>query len=143
MIVLKVNKMDRSELKKLDGLNKSLFLHFPEEKIPTRNGYGDALVQLGRSRKIMVLCADLTDSTRVNKFADKFPKQFVEIGVAEQNLVTVAAGLAAEGKIPFVSSYAMFCPGRCWEQIRTTICYNGQNVKVIGAHAGVSVGRAG
>ncbi|MAG78617.1 transketolase [archaeon] len=128
---------------KLKGLNKSLGLKFPEEKIPTRNGYGDALVELGRNKKFMVLCADLTDSTRVKKFAEKYPKQFVEIGVAEQNLVTVAAGLAAMGKVPFVSSYAMFCPGRCWEQIRTTICYNDQNVKVIGAHAGVSVGPDG
>ncbi|MBT5924521.1 transketolase family protein, partial [Candidatus Woesearchaeota archaeon] len=118
-------------------------LRFVEEKIPTRNGYGDELVTLGKNRNVMVLCADLTDSTRVAKFRDKHPLQFVEIGVAEQNLVTVASGLAAMGKIPFVSSYAMFCPGRCWEQIRTTICYNNSNVKVIGAHAGVSVGPDG
>ena len=127
----------------LKKLNKKLHLDFVEEKIPTRNGYGDALVKLGKNRNIMVLCADLVESTRVDKFAKKYPQQFVEIGVAEQNLVTVAAGLAAVGKIPFVSSYAMFCPGRCWEQIRTTICYNNQNVKVIGAHAGVSVGPDG
>jgi transketolase len=85
----------------------------------------------------------LKDSTRVNKFAEKFPKRYVEIGVAEQNLVTVASGLAALGKIPFASSYTAFCPGRCWEQIRTTICYNNQNVKIIGAHAGISVGPDG
>ena len=91
----------------------------------------------------MVLCADLTESTRVHKFREAFPKRFVEIGVAEQNLVTVASGLAAVGKIPFASSYAMFCPGRCWEQIRTTICYNNQPVKIIGAHAGISVGPDG
>jgi len=121
----------------------SMHLNVFRERIPTRNGYGDALVTLGRSKKIMVLCADLKDSTRVGKFAEKYPQQFVEMGVAEQNLVTVAAGLAAVGKIPFVSSYAMFCPGRCWEQIRTTICYNNQNVKVIGAHAGISVGPDG
>ena len=119
-------------------------LNFFRQRIPTRNGYGDSLVEMGkRNKKIMVLCADLTSSTRVDKFREKFPKQFVEMGVAEQNLVTVASGLAAVGKIPFVSSYAMFCPGRCWEQIRTTICYNDQNVKVIGAHAGVSVGPDG
>ena len=141
--VLKGNKMEKENLLTLKGLNKNLALEFVEEKIPTRNGYGDALVQLGRSNKIMVLCADLIDSTRVKKFAEKFPQQFVEVGVAEQNLVTVASGLAAMGKIPFVSSYAMFCPGRCWEQIRTTICYNDQNVKVIGAHSGVSVGPDG
>ncbi len=127
----------------LKNLNKKLHLNFHRKPIPTRNGYGDALVQLGRNKQIMVLCADLTDSTRVKKFREKFPKQFVEIGVAEQNLVTVASGLAAVGKIPFASSYAAFCPGRCWEQIRTTICYNDQNVKIIGAHAGVSVGPDG
>ena len=121
-----------------------MHLNFHRQRIPTRNGYGDALVQLGaRNKNIMVLCADLAGSTRVDKFAKKYPKQFVEMGVAEQNLVTVAAGLAAIGKIPFVSSYAAFCPGRCWEQIRTTICYNDQNVKVIGAHAGISVGPDG
>jgi transketolase len=132
--------MNVNELKRL---NKGMKLNFFREQVPTRNGYGDALVELGRSKKIMVLCADLTGSTRVDKFAKKYPKQFVEIGVAEQNLVTVAAGLAAVGKVPFVSSYAAFCPGRCWEQIRTTICYNNVNVKVIGAHAGISVGPDG
>jgi transketolase len=138
--------MKRKEfcLEKLKGFNKKLNLKCTDEKVPTRNGYGDALVELGKKNKnIMVLCADLVESTRVDKFKKKFPKQFVEIGVAEQNLVTVASGLAAMGKIPFVSSYAMFCPGRCWEQIRTTICYNNQNVKIIGAHAGVSVGPDG
>ena len=127
----------------MKGLNKAMHMNFHRKMVPTRNGYGDALVQLGRSKKIMVLCADLKDSTRVNKFAEKYPKQYVEIGVAEQNLVTVASGLAAVGKIPFASSYAAFCPGRCWEQIRTTICYNDQNVKIIGAHAGISVGPDG
>mgnify|MGYP003978496231 CR=1 FL=1 len=124
-------------------VNPKMHLNFKREKVPTRNGYGDALVQLGKNKNIMVLCADLKDSTRVLKFAKKYPQQFVEMGVAEQNLVTVASGLAAVGKIPFASSYAAFCPGRCWEQIRTTICYNNQNVKIIGAHAGISVGPDG
>ncbi|PIN73259.1 transketolase [Candidatus Woesearchaeota archaeon CG10_big_fil_rev_8_21_14_0_10_45_16] len=128
----------------LQGVNKKLYLNFFRERVPTRNGYGDALVELGKKNKnIMVLCADLTESTRVHKFREAFPDRFVEIGVAEQNLVTVGSGLAAVGKIPFVSSYAMFCPGRCWEQIRTTICYNNRNVKVIGAHSGISVGPDG
>jgi transketolase len=127
----------------LKGLNKNLNLNFHREKVPTRSGYGDGLVTLGRSKKVMVLCADLTDSTKVTKFAEKYPQQFVEMGVAEQNLVTVASGLASIGKITFASSYAAFCPGRCWEQIRTTICYNNQNVKIIGAHAGISVGPDG
>lgn len=133
-----------TSLTQLKGLNKNLHLYFPEEKIPTRNGYGEALVELGKNNQnIMVLCADLTESTRVEQFQKKFPDRFIEIGVAEQNLVTVASGLAHLGKIPFASSYACFCPGRCWEQIRTTICYNNNNVKIIGAHAGISVGPDG
>ena len=131
-------------LNKLKGLNKSMHLKFNQENKANRQGYGDELVSLGkRNKNVWVCCADLTDSTKVNGFAKSFPKRFVEIGVAEQNLVTVGAGLAAVGKIPFVSSYAAFCPGRCWEQIRTTICYNNSNVKIIGAHAGVSVGPDG
>ncbi len=131
-------------LDQLKRVNKSLHLDFTREKIPTRNGYGDGLLELGKaSKNIIVLCADLKESTRVEAFAKKYPSQFIEIGVAEQNLVTVASGLAAMGKIPFASSYACFCPGRCWEQIRTTICYNNRNVKIIGAHAGISVGPDG
>jgi transketolase len=114
------------------------------KQIPTRDGYGQGIVELGENDKnVVVLCADLTDSTRSNLFKDRFPERFIEIGVAEQNLVTVASGLAAVGKIPFIASYAMFCPGRCWEQIRTTICYNDSNVKIAGAHAGISVGPDG
>ncbi|MFH1405789.1 MAG: transketolase family protein [Nanoarchaeota archaeon] len=132
------------DLTNLKGLNKKMNLNLFRQRIPTRNGYGDALVELGaKNKEIMVLCADLTESIRVEKFREKFPTRFVEIGVAEQNLVTVASGLAAVGKIPFASSYAIFCPGRCWEQIRTTICYNNQNVKLVGAHAGISVGPDG
>ncbi len=130
-------------LPSLPGLQKDMELNFKRDKVPTRDGYGDALLELGKDKKIMVLCADLTESTRVDKFRAKFPQQFIEVGVAEQNLVTVASGLAHVGKIPFVSSYACFCPGRCWEQIRTTICYNNNNVKIIGAHAGISVGPDG
>jgi transketolase len=128
---------------RLNEQNSAMHLDFTKKKVPTRNGYGDALVRLGKNRRYMVLCADLTDSTRVKKFKEMFPQQFLEIGVAEQNLVTVASGLAHVGKVPFVSSYTAFCPGRCWEQIRTTICYNNNNVKIIGAHAGISVGPDG
>ncbi len=114
------------------------------KQVPTRDGYGHGIVELGeRDKNVVVLCADLTDSTRSNLFKDRFPERFIEIGVAEQNLVTVASGLAAVGKIPFIASYAVFCPGRCWEQIRTTICYNERNVKIVGAHAGISVGPDG
>ncbi len=131
-------------LQQLKKLNAKLNLNFFRQAVPTRNGYGEALVDIGkRNKNVVVLCADLAESTRVHHFRKKFPKRYIEMGVAEQNLVTVASGLAAVGKIPFASSYAAFCPGRCWEQIRTTICYNDQNVKVVGAHAGISVGPDG
>ena len=114
------------------------------EMVPSRNGFGEGLVLAGENDKdVVALCADLTESTRIQAFKDKFPDRFFEIGVAEQNLVTVGSGLAAVGKIPFVSSYATFSPGRNWEQIRTTICYNNQPVKIIGSHAGISVGPDG
>lgn len=111
---------------------------------PIRKGFGRGLLQAGKDNdQIVAACADLTESTQMHLFRAEFPERFVEIGVAEQNLVTVGAGLAAVGKIPFVSSYAAFSPGRNWEQIRTTICLNEQPVKVIGSHAGVSVGPDG
>jgi len=114
------------------------------EQVPLRNGFGEGLVEAADNDEHVVgLCADLTGSTRMNAFADKYPERFVQIGVAEQNLAVVAAGLAATGKIPFITSYAMFSPGRNWEQIRTTICYNDRPVKIIGSHAGVSVGPDG
>lgn len=114
------------------------------EQVPTRNGYGEGLVEAGeKNENVVVLCADLTESTRSAYFQEKFPERFVEMGVAEQNMASVAAGLAAAGKIPYISSYAMFSPGRNWEQLRTTVCYNEQNVKIGGAHTGVSVGHDG
>ncbi len=112
--------------------------------LPSRNGYGDGLVEAGtRDERVVALAADLTESTRTLPFAEAFPKRFVQVGIAEQNMASVAAGMAALGKIPFIASYAMFSPGRNWEQIRTTIAYNESNVKIIGAHAGVSVGPDG
>ena len=111
---------------------------------PTRSGFGRGLKTAGeKNDAIVALCADLTDSTQMGKFKEAFPERFVEIGVAEQNLVTVASGMARAGKIPFTSSYAAFSPGRNWEQIRTTICLNDQPVKIVGSHAGVSVGPDG
>ncbi|MCA9340152.1 MAG: transketolase family protein [Candidatus Saccharibacteria bacterium] len=111
---------------------------------PIRAGFGRGLKAAGEANeKIVALCADLTDSTQMSKFKEAFPNRFVEIGVAEQNLVTVASGMARAGKIPFTSSYAAFSPGRNWEQIRTTACLNDQPVKVVGSHAGVSVGPDG
>jgi transketolase len=102
-----------------------------------RDGFGEALVELGESNPdVVVLTADLADSTRVKAFADKFPNRFFQVGVAEQALVTVAAGMAAAGKIPFITSYAVFSPGRTWEQIKVTAALNDLPVKIIGAHAG-------
>ena len=124
-------------------LNPKLF-DLNVEQMPIRKGFGEGLVLAGeQDERVVGLCADLTESTQMHLFRAKFPKRFVEIGVAEQNLAAVASGLAAMGKIPFLSSYAMFSPGRNWEQIRTTICYNNRNVKIIGSHAGVSVGPDG
>src|SRR3989338_1107286 len=114
------------------------------EQKPTRDGFGLGLVQAAdENPNVVGLCADLTESTRMEPFAKKYPQRFIQMGVAEQNLASVASGLSAVGKIPYITSYAMFSPGRNWEQIRTTICYNEQNVKIIGSHAGVSVGPDG
>jgi transketolase len=114
------------------------------ESVATRNGFGEGLLEAGkRDDKIVALCCDLTESTKTHLFANEFPNRFVQIGVAEQNLASVASGMAAMGKIPFITSYAMFSPGRNWEQIRTTIAYNNVNVKIVGSHAGVSVGPDG
>lgn len=122
------------------------------KKVKTRDGYGKGLVKAGeKNPNIVVLCADLTESTRSHWFKEKFPQRFVEVGVAEQNLASLASGMAAVGKIAFISSYAVFSPGRNNEQIRTTICYNNWeskpgreiNVKIGGAHAGISVGPDG
>ncbi|OHA58288.1 MAG: transketolase [Candidatus Vogelbacteria bacterium RIFOXYD1_FULL_44_32] len=114
------------------------------EQVPIRDGFGQGLVEAGeKNEQVVALCADLVESTRIEKFAKQFPERFVEMGVAEQNLVTVASGLASMGKIPFTASYACFSPGRNWEQIRTTITYNDVPVKIVGAHAGISVGPDG
>ncbi len=124
-------------------LNPKIFDRDVEQE-PIRKGFGAGLLLAGeRDANVVGLCADLTESTQMLAFAQKFPKRFFDVGVAEQNLVTVASGLAAMGKIPFCSSYAMFSPGRNWEQIRTTICYNNVPVKIVGSHAGISVGPDG
>lgn len=114
------------------------------QMVATRDGYGKGLVEAGeKDERVVVLCADLTESTRSLWFAEKFPERFIELGVAEQNMATVAAGMANYGKIPFISSYAAFSPGRNNEQIRTTIAINNVPVKIGGAHAGISVGPDG
>lgn len=130
-------------LKKEAYLAENIFAKDLEQS-PTRNGYGEGVVEAAaKNTNIVVLCADLTDSTRNAKFKELFPERFVQIGVQEQLLAASAAGFALGGKIPFITSYAMFCPGRAWEQIRTNICLNDVNVKIIGSHAGVSVGPDG
>lgn len=110
----------------------------------TREGYGDALLELGeKDANVVLVCADLTESTRSNKFAQKFPERFVQVGVAEQNLAGISAGLALSGKTVFMASYAAFSPGRNYDYIRTQICYSNANVKIIGSHAGLSAGPDG
>ena len=127
----------------LHYLNKKIF-DKDIEKVPIRKGFGEGLVLAGEANaRVVGLCADLTESTQMHLFKEKFPERFIEIGVAEQNLASVASGLSAMGKVPFITSYAMFSPGRNWEQIRTTICYNNRQVIIVGSHAGVSVGPDG
>ena len=123
-------------------LNQKLFDEDVEMKA-IRDGYGEGVVRAGANKNVVVLCADLAESTRLESFAKTFPERFFEIGVAEQNMATIAAGLGISGKIPFIASYATFSPGRNWEQIRTTIAYNDANVKIAGHHAGISVGPDG
>lgn len=114
------------------------------EEIPVRNGYGDGLLEVGKTHEnVVALSADLKGSTRAKKFAEEFPDRFFNVGVAEQNMATIASGLGTSGQIPYISSYATFNPGRNWEQIRTTISYNDSNVKIAGHHAGVSTGPDG
>jgi len=114
------------------------------EKKATRDGFGEGMLQAGMDNENVVgLTADLTESTKMNLFADRFPERFIQVGIAEQNMASVASGIASMGKIPFMSSFSIFSPGRNWEQIRTTICYNNRPVKIIGTHAGLSLGLDG
>lgn len=124
-------------------LNKKMF-DVDVERLSTRAGFGEGLLLAGkRDSNVVALSADLTESTQVHLFKEVYPDRFVEVGVAEQNLASVASGLSASGKIPVIASYAVFSPGRNWEQIRTTICYNDRRVIIAGSHAGLSVGPDG
>lgn len=124
-------------------INKKIFDADVEQKA-IRDGFGQGLLDAAEIHPHIVgLCADLTDSTKMGEFKKKFPARFLEIGIAEQNMASVASGMAAMGKLPFITSYAMFSPGRNWEQIRTTICYNDRKVIIAGSHAGISVGPDG
>jgi len=121
-----------------------LIAHDKWESAPTRKGFGVGLVKAGdMNEQVVALCADLTDSTQITGFAEKYPERYVQVGIAEQNMATVASGLARMGKIPFAASYAAFSPGRNWEQIKTTIALNDVPVKIVGAHAGLITGPDG
>lgn len=115
-----------------------------QENRSTRDAYGDALLALAKTNKnIVVVSADLAESTRVQAFGKKYPARFIEVGVAEQNMLGVAAGLALAGKTVFASSFAVFSPGRNWDQLRVSVCYSKSNVKIVSSHAGLSVGEDG
>jgi transketolase len=125
-------------------LARNLFDRKKIKQVPTRNGYGEGMVEAGKKDKnVVVLCADLTGSTRSNYFQEEFPERFVEVGIQEQNMMGIAAGMALSGKVPFVSTYGVFCPGRNWDQLRVSVCYSKANVKLTGAHTGISVGPDG
>jgi transketolase len=114
------------------------------EMISTREGFGQGLVELGEENEnVVALCGDLTNSTKIGPFKERFPERYIEVGIAEQNMANVAVGLALQGKIPFLATYAVFSPGRNWDQIRISGCYNRANVKYAGAHSGISVGQDG
>ena len=124
-------------------LNEKLFDKDVEQKA-TRDGFGEALIALGdKNPNVVVLTADLSESTRTDGFEKKFPERFFEVGVAEQNMAAIAAGLGTSGKVAFISSYATFSPGKNWETIRTTIVYNNANVKIAGHHSGIMTGPDG
>ncbi len=115
-----------------------------QQKIATRDAYGDALVSLGKKRNdVVVLDADLSGSTKTSKFAKVFPDRFFNIGIAEQDMMGTAAGLAIAGKLPFVSTFAVFATGRAWEQVRQSICYPNLSVKIVASHSGITVGEDG
>lgn len=140
---MKIKNMTKNFLNPNISLNPELFsLRVKYEEM--REGFGRGLLEAGKNdKRVLVLTADLASSTRTNLFAEKFPDRFFEMGVAEQNMAGVSSGLAAMNKIPFMASFAVFSPGRNWEQIRTTICLNNQNVKIVGFHAGVATGPDG
>jgi len=124
-------------------LNLEIFSSKVKQK-SSRDGFGEGLVLAGELNKnVVALCADVAESIRMNLFKDRFPKRFIEMGIAEQNMIGVASGLAATGKIPVMGAYAVFSPGRNWEQIRTTICFNQQKVVIVGSHTGLNVGPDG
>jgi len=140
--VKKQSKLSKKvSMKKDDSLFNSLDV---DSRGLTRNGFGDGLVEVGKKNKnVVALCADLTGSVKVDKFAGKFPNRFFEMGICEQNMMGVAAGMCLNNKIPLVASYAVFNPGRNWDQLRVSVCYSNHNVKILGGHAGLTTGPDG
>lgn len=125
------------------NLNPNIF-DSVTERTATRDGYGDGLLVLGeQNQNVVVLSADLAESTKITGFAEKYPERFFELGVAEQNMASVAAGFGTNGKTAFISSFSVFSPGRNWEQLRTTVVYNNADVKIAGHHAGIITGQDG
>lgn len=128
-------------------VNKDMHLvkdFFNTDMAPTRDGFGHGIIELGKKNKnVVALCCDLAGSTRVDWFMKEFPDRFFQVGVAEQNMMGLAAGLSMVGKVPFASSYAAFNPGRNWDQVRVSVCYQKANVKIVGSHGGISVGPDG
>jgi len=124
-------------------LNEKILSSDVEQKT-TREGFGEGTVLAGKEdSNIVMLCADITESVKASTFRNAFPDRFIETGIAEQNLMGLAAGMAMVGKVPFVATYAVFSPGRNWDQLRVSVCYSKANVKIVGAHTGVSVGPDG
>lgn len=114
------------------------------ERVATRDGYGYGLLELGKKNKdVVALCADLASSTRTKWFAEKYPERYFSVGVAEQDMIGIGAGLSSVGKIPYLSSFGVFCAGRVWDQIRVSLCYSDMNVKIGASHCGVNVGEDG
>ncbi len=129
---------------KLNQAMKLADVYGTPEQVPTRFGYGDALIEMGKTNpNVVVLGADLSSSLRVDIFAKQFPDRFVELGIAEQDMMCIAGGLSLVGKIPFVSTYGVFAIGRAWDQLRTSVAYANLNVKIGSGHSGVSVGPDG
>ncbi len=118
--------------------------HEYKEKKDTRSGFGDGLYELGKKNKnVVALCADLTGSLKMNQFADEFPERFIQCGIAEANMIGVAAGLTVGGKIPFAGTFANFATGRVYDQIRQSVAYSEKNVKICASHAGITLGEDG
>ena len=134
--------VNSSKINKQMGLIENI--DAPQNKKPSRDGFGKALVEIGAENpNLWVMTADVSESTRTHWFAEKYPDRFVQVGVSEQNLAGVAAGIASSGKTVFISAYGVFSPGRNWDQIRVSLCYNNVPVKLHGSHTGVTVGPDG